>query len=137
MTHRHFTPGKANEILPQVKVAVLDLIKAQANVEALSAVQIEYDDQFEEAQHVVRMSKEFHRLQGEVQTCVQVLLEMGAFPKDIREGLVDFYAMHEGREIFLCWKVGEKQVDHWHEVDTGYGARRPVSELGLHHKSQS
>ena len=45
------------------------------------------------------------------------------------QGLVDFPSQFEGREIYLCWKLGEDRVRHWHEVDTGFEARQEIIEL--------
>jgi hypothetical protein len=32
----------------------------------------------------------------------------------------------EDREVFLCWELGEDEVGFWHELDAGYGGRRPL-----------
>ena len=34
-----------------------------------------------------------------------------------------------GRQVWLCWELGEKEVAFWHELDTGFGSRRPLIEL--------
>ena len=60
---------------------------------------------------------------------VEYLQNQGCVVKDLREGLIDWYAYEDGREIVLCWQYGEKQVDHWHELNGGYKNRRPVNEL--------
>ena len=46
--------------------------------------------------------------------------------KDLDRGLIDFQAFVAGREVFLCWERGEEDVEHWHELDTGYGGREPI-----------
>ena len=51
---------------------------------------------------------------------------MGCFLKDIETGLVDFYALHEGRVVYLCWRLGEPQVSFWHEVGRGFTYRQPI-----------
>ena len=60
---------------------------------------------------------------------VNALYDSGCLVKDIDEGLVDWYATRNGREVFLCWKLGEKEVAYWHDVDAGFAGRRPISEL--------
>ena len=42
------------------------------------------------------------------------------------EGLVDFYALRGDRLVFLCWKHGEDQIAHWHEVGAGFPGRQPI-----------
>jgi hypothetical protein len=49
--------------------------------------------------------------------------------RDIETGLVDFPALVSGRQVCLCWKLGEEHVAYWHELDAGFGGRRPLIEL--------
>ncbi len=48
--------------------------------------------------------------------------------KDLSIGLIDFRAMREGREVYLCWQLGEPEVGYWHELSTGFAGRLPVDE---------
>ena len=54
------------------------------------------------------------------------LRELGCELKGIDEGLIDFPAEREGRTIYLCWRLGEDAITHWHEVDTGFGGRQSL-----------
>lgn len=45
------------------------------------------------------------------------------FIKDLDRGLLDFPAILGGREVFLCWEQDEEDVEHWHELDTGFAGR--------------
>ena len=49
--------------------------------------------------------------------------------RDIPTGLVDFPALASGRQVWLCWRLGEDGVDWWHELSTGVAGRRPLIEL--------
>jgi hypothetical protein len=46
--------------------------------------------------------------------------------KDLRGGIVDFPALYDGREVCLCWRLGEAAVSHWHEQDAGFKGRQPI-----------
>lgn len=46
--------------------------------------------------------------------------------RDISTGLVDFPGMVEGEEAWLCWRLGETEVEHYHPKDTGFSGRRPL-----------
>ena len=46
--------------------------------------------------------------------------------RDAESGLVDFPSLREGRVVQLCWRLGEDRVEHWHEVDAGFQARKPL-----------
>lgn len=43
--------------------------------------------------------------------------------KDLERGLVDFPALREGREVFLCWELEEEHIGHWHDLESGYAGR--------------
>ena len=49
--------------------------------------------------------------------------------RDIERGLVDFPALVSGRQIWLCWKLGEPSIGWWHGLDTGFDGRRLLAEL--------
>lgn len=49
--------------------------------------------------------------------------------RDIETGLIDFPALVEGRQVWLCWRLGEEAVAWWHDLETGFGGRRPLAEL--------
>src|SRR5437763_15219958 len=52
---------------------------------------------------------------------------LGIQLKDRRLGLVDFPSEVGGRTVLLCWRLGEPEVQFWHEVDSGYAGRQPLS----------
>jgi hypothetical protein len=57
---------------------------------------------------------------------LQELEAIGCLFKGFEEGFVDFYALKDDRPVFLCWKLGEEHITHWHEVDAGFSGRRPI-----------
>ncbi|MGH2739455.1 MAG: DUF2203 domain-containing protein [Actinomycetota bacterium] len=50
----------------------------------------------------------------------------GVILRDPESGLVDFPSRREGRTVYLCWRLDEDIVGHWHEVDAGFGGRKPL-----------
>jgi hypothetical protein len=65
----------------------------------------------------------------QMQAGVARLVEMDVTLRDISTGLIDFPALVSGRPIWLCWRLGETDVAHWHAHDEGYDTRRPLTEL--------
>ncbi len=55
---------------------------------------------------------------------------LGLTLRDIEHGLVDFPALVSGRQVWLCWQLGEPSIVWWHGLDTGFSGRRPLAELG-------
>jgi hypothetical protein len=48
--------------------------------------------------------------------------------RDLDRGLVDFPALREGREVYLCWEEGEPEIGFWHDPDAGFAGRRPLGD---------
>jgi hypothetical protein len=46
--------------------------------------------------------------------------------KDIERGLIDFPSWREGREVFLCWEADEPDIEHWHDLDSGFAGRERI-----------
>ena len=56
------------------------------------------------------------------------ILEMGVHVKDLDRGLCDFPCLRDGRVVYLCWKLGETEIEWWHEVSSGYNGRQLLEE---------
>jgi hypothetical protein len=72
------------------------------------------------------------RMQGvidQMQAGVARIDELGVTLREIETGLIDFPALATGRQIWLCWRLGEGDIDWWHELDEGFGGRRRLAEL--------
>jgi hypothetical protein len=54
------------------------------------------------------------------------LARRGIALRDPESGLVDFPGERDGRRVWLCWRLGEERVGHWHELDAGFAGRRPL-----------
>ena len=54
----------------------------------------------------------------------------GIIIKGFDEGLIDFpHIRSNGEEVYLCWKIGEKDVFYWHSIPDGFAGRKPIEEL--------
>jgi hypothetical protein len=62
----------------------------------------------------------------ELRSALEELQEMEVVLRDLDRGLVDFPAIRDGREVYLCWEEGEDEIGFWHEPEAGYGGRRPL-----------
>lgn len=70
--------------------------------------------------------KEYHKALYEFYTILEQLEKIGCLVKDIDEGLIDFFHHFEGRDVFLCWKTGEENISHWHEIGSGFSGRKKI-----------
>jgi hypothetical protein len=62
----------------------------------------------------------------EVRRLLLLLEEAGIVVRDIARGLIDFPAILDGREVYLCWELGEDEIGWWHDLDAGYRGREPL-----------
>ena len=62
----------------------------------------------------------------EVRRLISAVQEAGIVIRDIDRGLIDFPALLDGREVYLCWELDDDGVDYWHELEAGYGGRQPL-----------
>jgi hypothetical protein len=63
----------------------------------------------------------------EVRRMLLALQELGIVVRDIERGLIDFPAIHEGREVYLCWQLDEPpRIAFWHDLEAGYDGRQPL-----------
>lgn len=53
----------------------------------------------------------------------------GCVVRDLDTGLCDWLGEHGGRDVWLCWRVGEPECAWYHGMEDGFAGRRPVSEL--------
>ena len=65
----------------------------------------------------------------EIEGLMRDIAELGVEVKDADQGLIDFRAQRRGREIFLCWKLGEgDRIAFWHDLDTGFAGRKIIED---------
>jgi hypothetical protein len=128
---KYYTAAEANVALPLVRAIVRDISELASELreryERLSASRPERgamsDLHREEWQHV---EEEFERGQERLRDYQQELEKLGILLKDPYSGLVDFPCWMDGHEVYLCWRLGEPEVAHWHEIDAGFAGRQKL-----------
>jgi hypothetical protein len=83
----------------------------------------------EHAEQLAEMEDELRGIVRRMQTTVGHIDSLGVTLRDISTGLIDFPALVMGRPIWLCWRLGEDDIAWWHEANTGFDSRQPLSEL--------
>jgi hypothetical protein len=134
---RYFTPQEANDFVPALREAFarIDhdrsaLLQIVGEVEKLGhTADLEAEQPKEDLPAPVRqrLVKAQH-LMRHIRTIVGELQAHGLVVKRL-DGLVDFRSLRGQRPVYLCWRKGEKQISHWHEVSSDYDERRPVDSL--------
>jgi hypothetical protein len=71
------------------------------------------------------MVQDFEKLDA----LVHLIQDTGVLIKDVNIGLLDFPALRDGREVYLCWQHGEGEIAFWHEVEAGFAGRQPIENF--------
>ncbi|HYH27975.1 MAG TPA: DUF2203 domain-containing protein [Actinomycetota bacterium] len=119
---RRYTVDEANAALPAVRESVLRLRDARRIV-------IEHGERVRGSASRNGGGAEgaaYWEALRTMRTELEHLAGEGVILRDTESGLLDFPSEREGREIQLCWKLGEDRVTHWHEIDAGFSNRRPL-----------
>lgn len=129
---RCFTLLEANRTLPLVKRITADVVRTHGDARKLHAILARRPTKPASpavVQNRRQVERDLDSVVNRLQGYVDELTEIGAELKDYRSGLIDFVSLHDGREVYLCWKLGEERITHWHELDAGFAGRQPVSVL--------
>lgn len=132
---RYFTPEEANQALPLVRAIVGDIVRQFHDVrerkerleqirELRGAKARDANDVYSE--EVSQMEDDLEKDASVLQGYVEELDKIGVQLKDVSRGLVDFPSLMDGREVYLCWLLGEEEVTHWHELDAGFQGRQSL-----------
>ncbi|GIW89139.1 MAG: hypothetical protein KatS3mg108_3463 [Isosphaeraceae bacterium] len=131
---RYFTVEDANRTLPLVRRIVSDVVRQWEIVNELEqrlavvgpnrgSRRPRPDDLYDEE---VRRSQE--TLEAERARLAEYIEELQALGVELKgmDGLCDFPSLLDGREVYLCWRLGEPEVAYWHELHSGYAGRKPI-----------
>ena len=122
---KRFTLAQANKSLALVARIVADIVSAH---QAATTLQGRLET-LKSSKEQNKTEKELELKLDRLQTLVDELSDVGCELKDYQTGLVDFVGRHQGRDVYLCWKLGEGKIGYWHELQTGFAGRQPVSVL--------
>ncbi len=131
MEAKYFTLEQANRSLPLVRRVVTDIVDEFAEwrdcVRAYELVAAGSTSRKTDTPQQERLRTEVDRSAHRINAYLGELSQIGCVLKGFEDGLVDFYSRHEDRDIFLCWKLGEPAVEHWHEIEGGYAGRQKIT----------
>ncbi len=115
---KFFTPSEAKLTLPLVRKIVKDILDTTREIRLLA----------EDLDGVIEDNPQIKKMAGDVNGFMNELEEIGCFYKDwnFTIGLIDFPAIIDGREVFLCWRSDEDEIKFYHDAEEGYAGRKPI-----------
>jgi len=122
---KYFTVDEANRSLAYVTKVVGDITACYDRVVDLRK-RIEMPSPEDK---IESLETRYEQAMDQLSDLVDELHHVGVELKDFEKGLIDFPAIHEGREIYLCWQQGEQQIEAWHEIDAGFAGRQSMDQL--------
>jgi len=133
-----FTVEEANRLLIEIRLRFerlveakreFDRARARMNVLGLATAGAGQDNP--DVIELRRLQERYNALAEMISSGVSAIHRRGCLIKDLDSGLLDFYALNGDRLVFLCWKLGEAEVAHWHPIDAGFADRQPISHSEL------
>jgi hypothetical protein len=128
---RYFTPEQANAMLPLVSLIVRDIVELahelrerHQRLERLMKRPGKLDQSH--FQELGDVESDLERGKARMKELERELRQLGVLIKDYFTGLIDFLWLKDDHEVYLCWKLGEPEVSHWHEIDAGFAGRQKL-----------
>jgi hypothetical protein len=129
---RFYTPAQANAALPLVRAIVQDVVDLARDLrerqERASVLRSGGRGRLSPAheEELQPGREEMERGHERLRELEQELTDLGIELKDYFTGLIDFRCRMDGREVYLCWRLGEPAVAYWHELDAGFAGRQKL-----------
>ncbi len=129
---KHYTLAEASAMLPLLRSILRDVTtlanELRDRYERLVRLQKAEGLDRAHEEEVQQLVAEFERGQQKMREYELELDKLGVELKDYYTGLIDFRHMKDGREVYLCWRLGEPEIAHWHELDAGVAGRQKLAE---------
>lgn len=142
MSTRLFSLTEANELIPVLEGAFRRMLQLRSELRATYAQldKLGYAPTWETLRspaevpaHVRAAHGRFLALAMAMAQEFETVVNTGVQVKDPETGLCDFPSLRDQRIVLLCWRLGEREVSFWHEVDSGFAGRHSVDCAGLMH----
>jgi len=133
-----FTAETANRMLPELEPRLRALVgmrrelrRIEARLGVLDLALAGASDTNPDLEERRALAGRRDALAARIRAGLEAIHASGPVVKDLESGLLDFYSLAGDRLVFLCWKLGEAEVAHWHSLDGGFSSRRPLDTSPL------
>ena len=120
-----FTLEEANALLPELRQLFTAIKSERAVLQRLAPEAKRAHEHASEGGGIV-FGTRYARALFTVMDHMQTVHDFGVEIKDLERGLCDFPCFREGRVVYLCWLLGEDQIEWWHDLETGFAGRQPL-----------
>lgn len=122
---KYFTVDEANECIPGLISDISALVSLKKELEKLHGElkpfieSIPSNGGHKKTLSLMHSGDEFRDIIDRIE-------RLGCHLKGLDPALIDFPHIRDGQEVYLCWRFGEKEIRFWHEIDSGFGGRKPL-----------
>lgn len=131
MVRAYFSIGEAEALLPSLSSLVEKARDLKVSLDREERVSVRQtlmtDGSTELSDFGESYDGQLNSLKESFYEAVEKIESMGAVLRDVEKGLVGFYTHFEGRDVLLCWRLGERRIRFWQELDEG--ARKRILEF--------
>jgi hypothetical protein len=127
----YFTREEAEALLPQIAVVLRkiqarrrEMLQSEEELGTLRAQAM--GNGYDLYERILTLQRNLARHIQALQAFFNELAVLGCELKDADSGLIDFLSLRNGREIYLCWRLGEERINFWHDLHTGFAGRQPL-----------
>ncbi|RMF87241.1 MAG: DUF2203 family protein [Nitrospinota bacterium] len=126
MSKKYFTVEEANRLLPEIIPILRRLMRLHRSISTIAPREVKRLARSRAQNGGSAQGNRYLHDYRQFRSWLLRLQEMGVLLKDVEQGLIDFPHLREGREVYLCWQLGEKGITYWHEIHAGYAGRQPL-----------
>ena len=129
---REFTLEEANAAVEELRPLVRRMVEHGQALSAAQRAQLQLVTRIAgnggdmQPSDLGELAETIQREADAVAASAQEITAAGAQIKSLEEGLLDFPTERDGKEVLLCWKLGEDDIRYWHGVDEGFAGRKPL-----------
>lgn len=132
---RYFTLAEARAMLPLAGRALREAVQAKERYEEAEKHLQEIVQQIMmrggmaiDTQVAESWKTQREMSAANLKRAVESITEAGVLIKDLETGLIDFPTLFHGREVYLCWRMDEADIEHWHGINDGFAGRQPIDQ---------
>ncbi len=139
---KRFTLEEAQSLIPEVERMVREAVGLKSEFDEAERAMQSFNEHImlmggvlADRAHAVAIRNRRESAVSRLRNSIEQVQQIGCVVNDLDMGLVDFPTLFRGREVYLCWKLGESAIEFWHGVDEGFRGRKAIDQdFRLHHK---
>jgi hypothetical protein len=122
---KFFTVEEANALLPRIRVLLEEIFALREEILATRPEVLPVLEKAVGNGGSLKASELVETFKS-LEVLVNKLHSLGCILKGLEQGLVDFPAVRDGRQVYLCWQYDEPEIAYWHDIEAGFAGRQPL-----------